>query len=152
MVSGSSSIGGHLIGAWTAFRQTNIVGSDSAAARILSHRARSLGGVETRNAVAAAGSIVALTALWAVFEKLGKAAATGGEKVIINKGSKKLVRNIGKGFRSMGEKVYDVRFSLKGKAKRVLGRTPDKKAAKAIKKAAAEQVKADRKAKTLATA
>lgn len=95
--------------------------------------------------------IVASTAILGTLEKIGKAAAAGGEKMVINKGSRKLLRNIANGGRRVGEWGYDLSFSLKGTLNRALGRTPAKRAEKAARKAAAAQVKADRKAKTLAT-
>jgi hypothetical protein len=106
-----------------------------------------------RSPVAAILVVVTATAILGTLDKLGKSVAATGEKAVINKGSKRLLRNVRNGAHAVGEKVYDISFSLKGKMKSAFGQTPQKKAAKAAEKAAAAQLKEDsKKAKTLATA
>jgi hypothetical protein len=95
---------------------------------------------------------VALTAVLVTLERMGKLIATGGEKAVINKHSKKGLKavsgKIGDKARGATEWLDDTIFATKGRVKRLFS-NPEKKAAKAAKKAEKAALKAETTKKTV---
>jgi hypothetical protein len=106
-------------------------------------------GLESATGLKAAGAIIGATTVMVTLERIAKLIATGGEKAVINKHSKKGFKSvsgkIGDKTRSVAEWVDDTLFAVKGKIKRGFS-NPVKKAAKAEAKAAKAAEKAALKA------